>query len=75
MIADHLRGRPFVGLLAGTAPFEMIGILRVGKEIAAALGIAVRTVETHRGKIMLKLSMHSLADLIRNAIRNKIVPA
>jgi DNA-binding NarL/FixJ family response regulator len=37
------------------------------------LGITMRTVETHRAKIMLKLGMHSLAELIHYAIRNKIV--
>jgi DNA-binding NarL/FixJ family response regulator len=44
------------------------------KEIAAELGITIRTVETHRAKIMLKLGLHSLAELIRYAIRTKIVP-
>jgi DNA-binding NarL/FixJ family response regulator len=39
------------------------------KEIATQLGITVRTVETHRAKIMLKLDLHSLADLIHYAIR------
>jgi DNA-binding NarL/FixJ family response regulator len=45
------------------------------KEIAAELGITIRTVETHRAKIMLKLGLHSLAELIHYAIRTKIVPA
>jgi DNA-binding NarL/FixJ family response regulator len=44
------------------------------KEIAAELGITIRTVETHRAKIMLKLGLHSLAELIRYAIRSEIVP-
>ena len=46
---------------------------KVNKEIAAILGITVRTVETHRARIMLKLGMHSLAELIHYAIRNNIV--
>jgi two-component system, NarL family, response regulator NreC len=41
----------------------------MNKEIAAQLGITVRTVETHRARIMLKLDLHSLADLIHYAIR------
>jgi DNA-binding NarL/FixJ family response regulator len=45
------------------------------KEMAAELGITVRTVETHRAKIMLKLGLHSLAELIHYAIRDKIVSA
>src|SRR6202166_3538186 len=46
---------------------EIVRLLAEGKsnkEIATLLGIAVRTVETHRSKIMLKLGFHSLADLI-----------
>jgi len=43
------------------------------KEISAELGITLRTVETHRGRIMMKTGVHSLADLIHYAIREKIV--
>jgi DNA-binding NarL/FixJ family response regulator len=43
------------------------------KEIAALLGIAVRTVETHRSKIMLKLGLHSLVELVHYAMRNGII--
>src|SRR5260221_7967894 len=45
------------------------------KEIAAELGITVRTVETHRAKIMLKLGLHSLTELIHYAIRHEIFSA
>ncbi|PYU01866.1 MAG: hypothetical protein DMG38_02135 [Acidobacteria bacterium] len=45
------------------------------KEIAAQLGITVRTVETHRAKIVLKLGLHSLADLIHYAMRHGMVSA
>jgi DNA-binding NarL/FixJ family response regulator len=51
---------------------EIIRLLTEGrsnKQIAALLGIRVRTVETHRTNIMLKLGLHSLADLIHYAIR------
>ncbi len=67
---------------AGTRPTpretEIIQLLAEGKsnkEIATALGIAVRTVETHRSKIMLKLGLHSLAELIHYALRHKIIDA
>jgi DNA-binding NarL/FixJ family response regulator len=46
---------------------------KVNKEIAALLGISVRTVETHRSKINLKLGLHSLAELIHYAMRHGIV--
>jgi DNA-binding NarL/FixJ family response regulator len=54
---------------------EIIRLLAEGKankEIAAQLGITVRTVETHRAKIMLKLGLHSLAELIHYAMRHGI---
>ena len=45
------------------------------KEIAAALGISVRTAETHRATLMRKLGIKSLAGLVRYAIRNNIIEA
>ena len=36
------------------------------------LAITVRTVETHRAKIMLKLGVHSLGELIQYAVREGI---
>jgi DNA-binding NarL/FixJ family response regulator len=48
---------------------------KVNKEIAGLLGIAVRTVETHRSKIMLKLGLHSLAELIHYSMRHGIISA
>ncbi|HEX4997664.1 MAG TPA: response regulator transcription factor [Terriglobia bacterium] len=55
---------------------EVIQLLCEGKsnkEVAAAFDISVRTVETHRATIMHKLGLTSLSDLVRYAIRNKIV--
>lgn len=52
---------------------EIIRLLAEGKsnkEVASALGITVRTVETYRAKIMLKLGVHSIAELIRYALNN-----
>jgi DNA-binding NarL/FixJ family response regulator len=45
------------------------------KEVARALRLSVKTVETHRSNIMRKMGFRSLADLIRYAIRNNIVDA
>ncbi len=44
-----------------------------GKEIAIALGIAVKTAETHRANIHSKLKVHGIAQLVIWAIRNRIV--
>jgi DNA-binding NarL/FixJ family response regulator len=48
---------------------RLLGKGKTNKEVAALLGIAVKTVETHRSKVMLKLGLHSIADLIHYAIR------
>lgn len=55
---------------------EIIRLLaegKVNKAIASELGITIRTVETHRARIMLKLGLHSLTHLIHYAIRHNIV--
>lgn len=43
---------------------------RSNKEVAAALGIAIRTAEVHRANIMKKLGLNSLAELIRYALQH-----
>ena len=55
---------------------EIVQLLAEGKsnkEVAGYLGISVKTAETHRANIMLKLDFHSLADLVRYAVRNNII--
>jgi DNA-binding NarL/FixJ family response regulator len=48
---------------------------RTSKEIAATLGISVKTVETHRNNIHLRTNCHTMAYLVRYAIRNGIIVA
>lgn len=43
------------------------------KEIATKLGIGVRTIETHRERIMRRLRIHSVAGLTKYAIANGLV--
>ena len=43
------------------------------KEIADILCIAVKTVQAHRANLMEKLDLHSKGDLIKYAIRKKII--
>ena len=55
---------------------EILQLLAEGKtakEVATVLGIATKTSDTHRTNIMRKLNLHSIAELVRYAIRNKIV--
>jgi DNA-binding NarL/FixJ family response regulator len=55
---------------------EVIQLLAEGKsnkEVAVRLEISVKTVETHRKHIMGKLDLHSMSDLVRYAIQNRII--
>ena len=55
---------------------EIVQLLAEGKsskEVAGALGISVKTAETHRANIMRKLELHSVSDLVLYAVRNNIV--
>jgi DNA-binding NarL/FixJ family response regulator len=55
---------------------EIVQLLAEGKsnkEVASALHISVKTAETHRTNLMRKLDLHSISELVRYAIRNKIV--
>ncbi len=55
---------------------EIVRLLAEGKtnkEVAAALGISVKTTETHRNNIMRKLQLRSFSDLVRYAVRHKLV--
>jgi DNA-binding NarL/FixJ family response regulator len=44
------------------------------KEIAACLGLSVKTVESHRINLMRKLDIHETATLVRYAIRRGLTP-
>ncbi len=48
---------------------------RSNKEVATALGISVKTVETHRARIMEKLNLKAFSDMVRYAVRNNIISA
>jgi DNA-binding NarL/FixJ family response regulator len=45
------------------------------KEVAVTLGISVKTVETHRAKIMRKLRLSSIVKLVRFAVREHFIKA
>jgi len=55
---------------------EIVQLLAEGrsnKEVAANLGIATRTVESHRANIMTKLHLGTFSELMRYAIRKKMI--
>jgi RNA polymerase sigma factor (sigma-70 family) len=53
---------------------ELVVAGRMNKEIAAQLGTAEQTVKQHRGRVMQKLGVRSVADLVRLVERNQPLP-
>ena len=79
VLENQLKGgTPFA---AGRGPLtprerEVVQLLAEGnstKEAAVALGLSVKTAETHRSNIMRRLQLHSVSSLVLYAVRNKIV--
>jgi DNA-binding NarL/FixJ family response regulator len=67
-------GRPVVAL--SPREREVIRLIALGnssKEIARLLGISPRTVDTYRNRLMEKLGLRSLADVVRYAVQAGMV--
>jgi DNA-binding NarL/FixJ family response regulator len=52
---------------------QLLGEGKTTKDVATALQITLKTAATHRTNILRKLELHSIADLVRYAIRNGMV--
>jgi two-component system, NarL family, response regulator NreC len=52
---------------------QMLAEGKTNKEIAVVLHLSVYTVDAHRGRIMEKLNLHSINELVRFAIRNGLI--
>jgi DNA-binding NarL/FixJ family response regulator len=65
-------------LLLTSREREVVRLLARGqpnREVANVLGISVKTVESHRANVMRKLELGSIVDLVRYAVRNRLVEA
>lgn len=65
--------------LAKLSPRQQEVLVRVAlgqttRRIADALGISVKTVDTHRGALMKRLGLHDVASLVRYAVRVGLLP-
>lgn len=88
-VAAVARGERFFSptALAGFAPEaadgiltprerEVVALVAAGKttrEIAAELGISLKTVETHRQRVMQKLGFHKAAEVVQYAVKMGLV--
>jgi len=52
---------------------QLIAEGKTNKEIATHLNLSVYTVDSHRGKIMEKLNLHSTGELVRFAMKHGLV--
>ncbi|GBE12233.1 oxygen regulatory protein NreC [bacterium BMS3Abin13] len=73
VIAGSAVGEKNAGGLVTRREKEVLKMIAAGmtnRQVAAALNISVKTVETHRTRIMRKLDLHNTASLVRYALRN-----
>ncbi len=52
---------------------QMLAEGKTNKEIATVLKLSVYTVDAHRGRIMEKLNLHSIGELVRFAVRSGLI--
>jgi DNA-binding NarL/FixJ family response regulator len=84
----NLATAPAAGTEVGPAPAEwkdltsrereivqLVAEGRSSKEVAALLGISIKTVESHRTNVMRKLRIKSVSQLVRYAVRTGLVTA
>ncbi len=53
---------------------RLIADCKSTKQIAAELDLSIKTIETHRANAFAKLQVHSVAELVRYALRVGLVP-
>lgn len=70
-VLQQKRSAPLTARQAEVARLLAQG--KTNKEVAAALGISVKTAETHRAIIMRRMGFHSFSDLVRYAISSHMI--
>jgi DNA-binding NarL/FixJ family response regulator len=53
---------------------EHVAMGKTNREVADALSISIKTVETHKTNILEKLGLRNTAQLVRYAIKQNIIP-
>ncbi len=67
------QGRPAQLTAREREVAQLLAEGRSNKEVATILGISVKTAETHRSRIMAKLGLRSITELVHWACRNGLV--
>jgi DNA-binding NarL/FixJ family response regulator len=73
---DHAGHDKTASAMLSNRECEVLKMIAEGyrnKEIASHLEVGVRTIETHRERVMRKLNIHSVADLTRYAISSGLL--
>lgn len=77
LLDDHVPGEMVVASETLTArEREVVQLVAEGasnKSIAGRWNVSIKTVDTHRTSAMKKLHLRSVVDLVRYAIRNKLI--
>ena len=82
LILDGYLRRHRIGPAVATLPrlsprerevVQLVGEGKTSKEVATMLGMTLKTAETHRSNIMIKLNLHSTVELVLYAVRNEII--
>ena len=53
---------------------RLVSLGHTNREIAGSLGISVRTVEVHRFNLMRRLNVRNVAQLLRQALQQNLLP-
>ena len=53
--------------------FKLLAEGRTSRQIAQELGVSLKTAMTHRGNLMAKLELHSRAEVIKYAVRKRVI--
>lgn len=75
-VREYLDGADTVAVALTAREREVLRLIAQGlknREIAETLSIAIKTVETHRTKIMQKLDLHNSAELATYAMRRGLI--
>jgi len=74
VVGEHLEERPLDRL--SPRQLQVLKLIAEGlttKQIALALNISIKTVETHRARLMERLDIYEVASLVRFAIRSGLI--